>query len=44
MYKKNEIVNKLLLAGHKFIPEMHIKQHGFTYSAFGSFTKSKQKN
>ena len=30
MYKMNEIVNKLLLAGDKFIPEMHLKQPGFT--------------
>ena len=26
----NEIVNKFLLAGDKFIPEMHLKQPGFT--------------
>ena len=25
----NEIVNKLLLAGDKFVPEMHLKQLGF---------------
>ena len=25
------------------MPEMHLKQHGFTYSACGSFTKSKEK-
>ena len=30
--KMNEIVNKFLLAGDKFIPEMHLKLHGFTYS------------
>ena len=28
----NEIVNKFLLAGDKFMPEMHLKQPGFTYS------------
>ena len=38
----NEIVNKFLLAGHKFMPEMHLKQPGFTYSACGSFTKNKE--
>ena len=27
----NEIVNKFLLAGDKFMPEMHLKQPGFTY-------------
>ena len=32
-YKMNSIVNKLLLAGDKFMPEMHLKQSGFTYSA-----------
>ena len=35
----NEIVNKVLLAGDKFIPEMHFNQPGFTYSAYGPFTK-----
>ena len=39
----NEIVNKLLLAGDKFIPEMHLKQAGFTYSACAPFTKNKER-
>ena len=38
----NEIVNKFLLAGDKFLPEMHLKQPGFTYSACGPFTKNKE--
>ena len=38
----NEIVNKFLLAEDKFMPEMHLKQPGFTYSACGSFTKNKK--
>ena len=44
----NKIVNKFLLAGEKFMPEMHLKQHatlgkpGFTYSASGPFTKNKE--
>ena len=38
----NEIVNKFLLAGDKFMPEMHLKQPGFTYSACEPFTKSKE--
>ena len=38
----NEIVNKFLLAGDKFIPEMHLRQPGFTYSACGPFTKNKE--
>ena len=29
----NEIVNKFLLAGDKFMPEMHLKQPSFTDSA-----------
>ena len=35
----NETVDKFLLAGNKFIPEMHLKQPRFTYSACGPFTK-----
>ena len=38
----NEIVNKFLLAGDKFMPEMHLRQHKFTYSACRSFTKKKE--
>ena len=39
----NEIVNKFLLAGDKFIPEMHLRQPGFTYSVCGQFTKNKER-
>ena len=39
----NETVNKFLLAGDKFMPEMHLKQLGFTYSACGPFTKNKER-
>ena len=39
----NEIVNKFLLAGNKFMPEMHLKQPEFTYSACGPFTKNKER-
>ena len=42
-YKMNEIVNKFLLAGDKFMPEMHLKQPGFTYSTCGPFTKNKER-
>ena len=41
--KMNEIVNKFLLAGDEFMPEMHLKQPRFTYSACGLFTKSKER-
>ena len=39
----NEIVNKFLLAGDKFMPEMPLKQLGFAYSACGPFTINKQR-
>ena len=39
----NEIVIKSLLAGDKFMPEMHLEQPGFTYSAYGPFTKNKER-
>ena len=39
----NEIVNKFLLAGDKFMPEMHLKSPEFTYSACGTFTKNKER-
>ena len=39
----SEIVHKFLSASDKFIPEMHLKQLGFTYSACGPFTKNKER-
>ena len=39
----NEIVNKFLLAGDTFMPEMHLKQPEFTYSACVPFTKNKKR-
>ena len=39
----NEIVNKFLLAGDKFMPEMLLRQPGFTQIACGSFTKNKER-
>ena len=38
----NEIVNKFLLVGDNFIPEMRLKQSCFTYSACGPFTKNEE--
>ena len=35
------IVDKFLLAGNKFMPKMHLRQFGFTYSACGPSTKIK---
>ena len=39
----NNIINKVLLAGDKFMPEMHLRQPQFTYSACGPITKHKQR-
>ena len=44
VYKMNDTVNKFLLAGDKFMPEMHLKQPGVTYSACGPFPPKKRKN
>ena len=41
--KMNEIVSKSLLPGVKYMPEMHLKQPGFTYSDCGPFTKKKER-
>ena len=40
MYKMNDIINKFLLAGDKFMLEMHLRQSGFTC---GPFIKSKKR-
>ena len=39
----NEMVNNILLAGNKFMPEMYLKQPGFTHSACGLFTQNKER-
>ena len=39
----NEVVNTFLLVADKFMSEMHLKQPGFTYSACGPFTKTKER-
>ena len=39
----NDIVNRFLLAGDKLMPELHLKQLGFTYSVSGPSTKNKQR-
>ena len=39
----NEIMNTFLLVGDKFMPEMRLKQAGFTYSTCGPFTKDKER-
>ena len=39
----NEVVSRFLLAGDKFMPEIHLKQPGFTYSACEPFAKNKER-
>ena len=39
----NEIIDKFLLAGDKFIPVKHLRQHGLTYSACRPFSKNKER-
>ena len=39
----NEITNKFILVGDKFMPEMNLRQPGFTYSACGPSTKNKER-
>ena len=39
----NNIINKFLLASDKFMPEMHLRQPQFVYSACGSFTRHKER-
>ena len=38
------MVKRVLLARDKFMSEMHLKQPEFTYSAWGPFTKKREKN
>ena len=39
----NNVINKFLLVGDKFIPEMHLRQSQFVYSACGPFTRYKER-
>ena len=39
----NNLINKFLLAGDKFMPEMHLRQPQFVYSACGPFTRHKER-
>ena len=39
----NEIVNKILLAKDKFIPEMNLRKPKFMCNAYGPFTKNKER-
>ena len=39
----NEIINKFLLVGDTFMPEMQLRQPRFVYSACGPFTRHKER-
>ena len=39
----NNVINKCLLVGDKFMPEMHLRQPQFVYSACGPFTRHKER-
>ena len=42
-YEMNDIINKFLSTEDTFMPEMHLRQPGFTYSACGPFTKNEER-
>ena len=42
-FKMNKIINKFLLTGNKFMPELHLKQPGFIYSACLPLTKHRER-
>ena len=39
----NNIINKFLLAGDKFMPEIHLRQPQYVYSTCGPFTRHKER-
>ena len=39
----NNVINKVLLLGDKFMPEIHLRQPQFTYSACGPFTRHEER-
>ena len=39
----NKIINKFFLTGDKFMPDLHLKEPGFTYSPCGPFTKHRER-
>ena len=43
LFNMNNIINKFLLAGDKFMPEMHLRQPRFVYNACGPFTRHKER-
>ena len=39
----NNVINKFLLGGDTVMPEMHLRQRQFVYSACGFFTRHKER-
>ena len=39
----NKLINRFLLVGDEFMPEMHLRQLQFVYSACGPFTRHKER-
>ena len=39
----NNLINKFLLAGDTYMPEIHLRQSQFTYSACGPFTRHEER-
>ena len=39
----NKIVSKCLLGEDEFMPEMHLRQSGFTYIAWGQFINHRKR-
>ena len=39
----NNLINKFLLVGDKFMLEIHLRQPQFTYSACGPFTRHEER-
>lgn len=39
----NEVINKFLLGQYKFTPKLHLKQHKYSCSTLGPFTKNKER-
>ena len=39
----SNVINKFLLSGDKFMPEIHLRQPQFTYSACGPFTRHEER-
>ena len=39
----NKVINKVTVNWRKFMPELHLQQSGFTYSACGPFSRHRER-